>query len=375
VVVGYACSFQCDSLVPDPQRFTLVESGGDVPGTVILTQTQGNVRFIVFKPQTGALTANRTYTPELEGIEGFNSFTATTAVSWSSTRPITEVIDAVDQSDGEEVCCSGPVDSCGNPPCFSTEIERQAMLSLRWDGFDDGTSPEFNQYAYRIHRPGESADPPWAVGSVGTTYFLDMDETTTCYTLELRRLVDDAVLALGERCVERPADIVLGTHPTDPEHVGAVLAYCSAAPPGYEEQRCDAMRSLCSANAALCARVAEECPMIGDGGAGGADTGGGGSGGAGATSGGASNGGSTSVGGSSGRVGSSGGSTGDAPGSSDGGATDDVGDGRTVTTKGCGCSVPSARASRGASLAVLGVLAWWTRRRLQRARRPHRIRC
>jgi hypothetical protein len=363
VVLGYSCSYECD-MVPDPASFYLVAPGGaDVPGNVIFSEEEGDERFLVFEPETGALTAGQTYTPELPGVLYLRSFTVAPAVNFGSSIPQSELIRSLDQSAGDEVCCTGPLDSCGDAPCFFTEFERRAVIDIRWG---DGTFPENVQHAYRVHRPGESAEPPWAVGATTTSYVLDIGETPTCYTLELLRLVDDTVLMFDERCVERPNDVIPGIYTTDPEHIGIVLANCSSAPPGYEQERCDAMEALCETNGALCEEFADECSMTG--GAGGGGSGGeSGESGGGSSSGGASRGGSTGQGGSTGGVGRGGDAGDDKPGSGgevgDGGARDEASEGRTVITKGCGCAVPTTRSLRGTSLGALVALAWLLRRR------------
>jgi hypothetical protein len=260
------------------------------------------------------------------------------------------------------VCCTGPLDSCGDAPCFNTEFERQAVMTI---DFSDAPLAEIGQYAYRLRRPGDSADPPWSVGTLAS-YTLEIGEITTCYTLELLRFVDDEFLTPGERCVDRPNTVIPGIYTTDPQQIGSIVASCDDAPDGYETERCDALESLCMLDHVHCMRFTEECATGGVGGSGPGGTGAGGSDRGGT--------GSSGVAGS----GANGGAGGDRPGSAgEGNGADDgagdSGEGRTVITEGCGCTVPGQRGLRGSSFLAFGALAWWARRRKLRSRNASRV--
>lgn len=371
IMLMYGCNSQCDT-IPDPEALKVVTQGGyAIAGSVIRTDGDDDRRQLVFKPEEGALVEGQTYELDFPGVEIYGGFTVVGDVAWSSTHtPPSDQIYASNWEAGEEICCEGgPVDSCGSEPCFHSEYLREAYIAISWG---DGSSAEDYQYAHRVLRPGGDAEPPWNLGGPNASYTLGPDEVTTCYTLELLRLVDDEVLTLDERCVDRPEDIIPGLYALESEEIQSAIGYCENAPPGYEEEWCAYAERICADGGGekYCVR-AMSCEVVGTGGSAGA-------GGSGATGGSDTSGGTGATGGSdtSGGTGASGGSAGAggsaATGGSGGsaGAPDDAsgeadGDGKTVRTNaGCGCTVPVTHVPVEASLWSLLVLAFYRRRRL-----------
>jgi hypothetical protein len=385
VIVRYGCSYGCDP-APDPESFSLQSADGEeVPGEIALSGSDGNNRYVVFRPEDGMLLEGESYTPVLPGVDYLSAFSAKPPVTFRTTLPVTHEVFALDNVAGERVCCSGPLDSCGGTPCFHTAYERSAVVRITWG---DGASDEDLQYAFRFVEAGPV--PAWTYADFTTSYVLDDDETTTCYSLELLRLVDDTVISVGERCVDRPEDIVPGTYVTSDEVIEGTLAGCDAPPEAYEEPWCRVMEERCQTQMieAVCTRFEQHCPTLGAGGSSGAAGSGGSTGGDGAQGGSSTGSGGTasSTGGDSGtgnggsepggRAGTSattGGASGSTPlgsggdaGAPDGAAGDANAEGsRTVLTKGgCGCGVPARRASLDASLLSLLALGWFARRRV-----------
>jgi hypothetical protein len=109
------------------------------------------------------------------------------------------------------------------------------------------------------------ANPAWDVSASGTSFLLGSDETTVCYTLELTRLVDDAVLAFPERCVERPDDLMPGVYPTDPETIRGRLASCDVPPAGYDEEWCSGLEALRAQSGieSYFVKFTDSCPLTG----------------------------------------------------------------------------------------------------------------
>jgi hypothetical protein len=349
VVVHYACYARCGA-APDPESFTLTSpEGEEVPGEVVLTGGADPLRFVAFRPDAGAMVEGESYEASLEGVTFVGPFTAVAAVEWTDSRSVTEEFRAVDYKAGDEVCCTGPLDSCGGKPCFWTQYRREASLSVAWAD-PDAVSFEDLQYAYRILYSGQSdVEPAWAIGDVQTSYVLASEGASTCYTLELLRLADDTVVTFPERCLDRPDELVPGLYDASAETIDVTLSRCEAPPPGFEEPWCARFEPLCSdddpQNDRYCTTYEASCDARVPG------TGGSGSGGAGSSGAGGS--------GASGGSGAAGGSG--QPGS----------EGRTVVTNaGCGCALPGSRLANnpGCLLLAAMVAAWGSRRRQARTR-------
>ncbi|HEY3496059.1 MAG TPA: hypothetical protein VGK73_15280, partial [Polyangiaceae bacterium] len=215
VIFQYGCEEGCDP-EPEPGDFTLESSDGvDVPGQVSASGANRNSHYIVFRPEEGALVEGESYTPLLPGVAYTGAFTAGPDMSLGSMVPVTHEIYSLDHVAGERVCCSGPLDSCGGMPCFHTQYDRSAVLRISWG---DAAYGEGTQYAFRVDRY-MSAVPEWGYADSMTYFELGDDQTGTCYTLELMRLVDGTVLNLGERCADRPADLVPGIYPTSQDAI------------------------------------------------------------------------------------------------------------------------------------------------------------
>lgn len=243
VILRYSCATHCEE-VPDPETMTLSSAEGEpVAGTVALTGEWNGARYVVFRPDAGVLVPGEAYQPAIPGVEYFDTITVVPAVIWSALPSVVEEFHPVDQGAGEKVCCSGPEDSCGEVPCFFTHYDREAAITIAWG---DGESPEDHQYAFRVLRPNLGVVPNWSYEYWSTSYVLAPDETTTCYTLELKRLIDDAVLSYTERCVERPDDVAPGRYETSPEVVRRTLSGCDRAPTGYEQPWCEAYARNCA---------------------------------------------------------------------------------------------------------------------------------
>jgi MYXO-CTERM domain-containing protein len=319
------------------------------------------------------------------------------AVTWNDALAPTEQIFEVDYPDGEQQCCTGPIDSCGNTPCFREQVERRTAVTVGWY---DGASIEHYQYVFRLSRDVSDAAAPWTWDNGDARFELEPTEDTACYVLELKRLADDSVQTFASRCVEQPDTFTPGTHLPRDEDLEGVLQACDEPPDGYEEVWCKARQPLCesSPDEPWCVELAARCAVSGAGGAAGASgegaaggetPGSGGMAGGGGTAGGAGgNAGSTA--GKGGRAGSSGASTGGgggqaaggtrstppgAGGTAEGGAPDgeagEASQGRTVLTKGgCGCAAPGNVPREPALLALAAALAAVARRRRRTAPRP-----
>jgi MYXO-CTERM domain-containing protein len=382
VVMRYGCYYNCD-VVPDGTTFTLTAAGGalldsSVAGEVVLTGALDQyTHYVVFRPEPGELVAGESYTAAIEGVDPVSNVIAEPEVTWTDPVSLSDEIFEIDQPAGDTVACTGPLDTCGNYPQFRTMIERITAVSVTWG--DASQLDTLTQYAYRIVPSGAVDLPvPWSWNGGSAGFVLDEAEDSTCYVLELQKLVDGTVSTFEERCLERPETFTPGLQPNPEENIVSVLAGCDAPPDGYVDQWCAGRTAHClgdAANTVYCERFAELCAD--DGGEGGSAgmppaTGGsagvpgsGGSAGSSAGSGGEPRGGSAGQGASGGGPGTGGnGATG---GSSDGdaGETSDDGGGERVYTKGCGCAVPGTSKDTPSSvaLAALGLAALGLRRR------------
>jgi MYXO-CTERM domain-containing protein len=382
VVMRYSCYYDC-GVVPDAATFTLTAAGGvlidlGVAGEVVLSGALDEyTHYVVFRPEPGELVAGESYTAEIEGVDPVFDVTAEAEVTWTDPISLSDEVYEIDQPAGDNVVCTGPLDSCGSYPQFRSMIERITAVSATWG--DPSKLDTMVQYAYRIVPSGAVDLPvPWSWNGGSAGFVLDEAEDSTCYVLELQKLVDGTVLTFEERCLERPDTFTPGLHPNPEENILSVLATCEAPPDGYVDQWCTARANHClgdAPNAVYCERFAELCAD--DGGEGGSsgmppvtggsagEPGSGGSAGSSAGSGGEPRGGSAGQGASGGGPGTGGnGATG---GSSDGdaGETSDDGGGERVYTKGCGCAVPGTSKDTPSSvaLAALGLAALGLRRR------------
>lgn len=377
----YGCYYDCD-VVPDASTFTLTAAGGvlidlGVAGEVVLSGALDEyTHYVVFRPEPGELVAGESYTAEIEGVGPVFDVTAEPEVTWTDPVSLSDEIFEIDQPAGDTVACTGPLDTCGNYPQFRTMIERITAVSVTWG--DASQLDTLTQYAYRIVPSGAVDLPvPWSWNGGSAGFVLDEAEESTCYVLELQKLVDGTVSTFEERCLERPDTFTPGLQPNPEENVVSVLAGCDAPPDGYVDQWCAGRRNHClgdAPDAAYCERFAELCSDDGEGGSAGMPpvTGGsagepssGGSAGSSAGSGGAPRGGSAGQAASGG--GPATGGSGATGGSNDGDAGETSGDGggERVYTKGCGCALPGTSKDTPVSvaLAALGLVALGLRRR------------
>lgn len=345
---------------------------------------------IAFLPEAGALAVGGAYTAELDGVAPLEDILVGPAITWSDPLTLSESIFEVDHPTGEPQCCPAPVDSCGNTPCFRTQIERRTTVSLRWD---EDLSIEAFQYVFRLGRDAIDPATPWSWNAPGVQFELDPAEDSACYVLELKRLVDDSVQTFS-RCIEQPAGFTPGLHMTPKKDVKALLEECDEPPDGHEEIWCEARLPPCESRPddAWCADLHARCAMPGSGGAAGASNiagDGGTSGGGDIAGGGGEAGASGGTAGSSAVQGGVGGTseTGGAPslpagaggtadaGAPDADAGDGAGEGKRVVTKACGCALPGhgSRDPTAVALALALAAATITRRRATpRAFRPER---
>jgi MYXO-CTERM domain-containing protein len=402
LLLHYVCVTSCETL-PNVGSLVLKSAAGEVvPGSVVFSQARATDLDIAFLPEPGAVTAGGSYTAELEGVSTTTGILMGPPVTWNDAlSPSAEVFE-VDYPAGEVQCCTDPVDTCGNFPCFREQVERRTAVTVGW--YDDASIEQY-QYVFRLGRDVIDPAAPWLWDSGDARFELEPGEVTGCYSLELKRLADDSVQTFASRCVEQPATFTPGLHTIPDEDVEGVLQACNEPPDGYEQAWCDAREPLCelSPDEPWCADLAARCAMSGAGGEGGAsgagsgeganggDTAGdGGTAGGGATAGGSgtAGGGGTAgmVGGMGGRAGSSGAQTGTgggtatagttstssgAGGTAEAGAPDgeagDASQSKTVLTEGCGCTVPGNRRREPVLLAVaIALLAFAGRRRRAR---------
>lgn len=374
MIVHLGCYTSCE-VEPDLDTFVLARQdpitmeSTPVPGSLVMTGTRDAYRFLVFLPESGELTVGDTYVAELEGVMPLTGLTVAPETTWKTAFDVTHEASEVDHPRGDRVCCSGPLDSCGGTPCFRTEVDRRTAVHVTWD---DGTTEESTQYAYRLLFEGDDTDVPWSWNGASASFELARDASSVCYTLELKRLTDGFVHRLNEHCLERPDDHEPGIHPTPEEDIQAMLESCDAAPDGYEASWCAARKELCEGSSEpWCENWEPTCIDGGTAGTGGsAGSSGGSSGSAGSSSGHGGNagsssgrGGSEARGGTAGTAGGTGGS-GEAGGAGDGSAGED-GDGERVYTKGCGCALPGGGkpAPSALAFAALGLAALARRRR------------
>jgi MYXO-CTERM domain-containing protein len=377
LVLGFYCFSDCEPL-PVPENLVLRDEADEVvPGSVVFVETDGPELRIAFRPEPGALTPANQVTAELEGVPPFTDILIGPEVTWSDALPLSDEILEVDYPTGETQCCPGPIDTCGSAPCFRTEVERRTAVDLRW-GTD--VSLESFQYVFRLTLDG-SEPTPWMWHRGGTRFELEATEDSTCYVLELKRLVDDSVQTFASRCLERPATFSPGLHATPEEDVASVLATCDAPPAGYEGAWCEARRETCEGRTEeFCLSFVERCEMTGGAGAaggpnvGGASGNGGTAGTAGTTSGrGGSSGaqggtaGTHAMGGMTSTAAGAGGTAGD-DGEAGGSGESGESGGRRVFTKGCGCAVPGNGSREPASL-LLVALGFVALRRHRTAKR------
>jgi MYXO-CTERM domain-containing protein len=265
VVVTYECNTGC-SKEPDPESFLLkTTSGATVPGRVILTGTSETDKFVVFRPEPGELIADREYVPELGRARVERNVRVLPDVTWKTNITPTDEIFEVARQHGETVCCAGPLNSCGQAPCFSTELERKTTVRVTWD---DGSSEESTQYAYRFLLDGDDTDVSWSWNGPGASFTLDETASSVCYVLELQRLADGVVHRLEDRCLEQPDDFTPGIHRRSDEAVSEELTSCNAPPPDYEAEWCAALAdhcavssgSWCDVHADICGKPDESEP-------------------------------------------------------------------------------------------------------------------
>lgn len=379
VLLRYGCDVDCET-PPSVESFVLKNEAGElVPGSVVFTEVRDTNLDIAFRPEPGAVTEASFYTAELDGVPVFDGILVGPAVTWNDALTLTEEIFEVDHPTGETRCCTGPIDSCGNTPCFRTQVERRTTVTVGW--YED-LSPEHYQYVFRVGSDGIDPATPWSWNGAQVRFELDPTENTACYVLELKRLADDSVQSFGERCIEQPDTFTPGLHTTPDEDISTVLEICDEPPDGYEKAWCDARLPVCesSPDEPWCGDMAERCAMVGAGGAAGAssvDTGG--------TAGGGTAGTAQGPGGKAGSSGAQGGSGGapmtggsssipsGAGGTAEGGAPDaeggDASQGERVFTKGCGCSVPGNGPREPAPLVVAVALVAVALRRRRAKRR------
>jgi MYXO-CTERM domain-containing protein len=382
VIINYTCYVGCED-VPDPESFTLTDASGElVPGAVVLSGEGSSSRYLIFRPEPGALADGSSYTAALEGATALEGVEGGPEITWSTIAPTDEMFE-IDQPAGDTVTCTGPLNSCGGLPSFQKMVDRQSAVSVTWG--DESKADTLTQYAYRIVRSGDADPGPWLWNGGGTAFTLAETEESVCYVLELQRLADGSVQTFDERCLERPDTFTPGMHPNPDENIRSVLTACDAPPDGYTDLWCEARSAQClgdNPNPTYCERFAELCSddvaaggtggappvtggaagVSGSGGSAGSDAGSGGTGSGGAPRGGSAG---TAAGGTSG----SGSGAGAAGGSDDGGAGSDD-DGERVHTKGCGCALPGRGTNRPATLALAALgLAALVMRRVGRSQR------
>lgn len=404
VVLRYACISGCGTL-PDVEQLVLKGPGDAlVPGSVVFSQARATELVIAFLPEPGALIEAASYTAELAGVPTVAGILVGPAVTWHDALTLTDEVFETDRPTGESVCCSGPIDSCGQTPCFYPQVERSTSVTVGWY---DSQSIEHYQYVFRIGQGSIEPGAPWSWDAGETQFQLDPTEDSACYVLELKRLVDDSVQTFASRCVDQPQSFMPGPHMAGEEDIAAVLGTCDEPPDGYQGLWCETRREMCelSPDEPWCAGLAALCAVDGGAGAAGASSVAG-SGGSAGNGGRANNGGSAGRGGSAGnggtagssvsmggRGGSSGaqggtagrsavggtssmpsgaGGTAAEPGNPDGeaGAAGEPSTDKTVHTKGCGCSVPGAGSREPASFALaLALVALQLRRTRSRVAR------
>lgn len=408
LVLRYACFTACDTL---PDFGTLVlKSPADavVPGSVVFTQARALELVVAFRPERDAVEPGGNYTVEVEGLPATAGLLFGPALTWTDALALAETPFESERPAGEEVCCSGPVDSCSNVPCFTAEVTRTTTVEIRWNV---PSSIEHYQYVFRVGR--ESIDPatPWSWEAGNAQLELDATEDRACYVLELKRLTDGSIQTFESRCVEQPEGFSPGRHPRRAEDITAVLQVCTEPPDGYEATWCEARKDACavSPDEPDCAGVATRCATTGAagaagaasvGGAGGTSSAGGaagassagGAGGASSTGGAGGEGGTPDeTGGTDGRGGSSGsggtagaramggtssnppaagGASGAGAAEGESGEAGEPGGGKTVYTKGCGCTLPNSASHEPASFALaLALVTLGLRRSRSRAHR------
>jgi MYXO-CTERM domain-containing protein len=382
VLLRYACYSGCETLPTVGNLLLKNEADALVPGSVVFSQARASELIIAFRPEPGAVTEGSVYTAELEGVPTVSGILVGPAMTWNDALTLTDEIFEVDYPIGETECCKGPIDLCGNLPCFHAQVDRRTAVTIGWY---DPLSIEHYQYVFRIGTDGIDPAAPWSWDGGDTRFELDATEDSVCYVLELKRLADDSVQTFASRCVERPGTFTPGPHPTPEVEIAEVLAACDEPPDGYEAAWCEARKELCevSPDEVWCEAFTARCAMTGAAGAAGGPNVAGSTGDGGAmNSGGTTSSGGTAgaaAGGTGGGAGSSGaqggtaggpltggtssnlsgaGGTGEA-GAPDGeaGEAGEAGGGKRVLTKGCGCAVPGNGSREPASLALVLALA------------------
>jgi MYXO-CTERM domain-containing protein len=268
VLLTYSCDAGCED-TPAFENVVLRDRAGEVvPGSVIFSQVRGSDVDLAFRPESGALMEAGVYTAELDGVPPLDNILVGPAVTWNDALTVTPQIFEVDHPAGQSVCCGSPIDSCGNAPCFNEEVDRRTTLTIDWR-LD--LSIEHYQYLFRVGQDRIDPATPWSWDRGDTRVELDAAETSFCYVLELKRLVDDSVQTFASRCVERPEAFTPGLHRTPDEDIARVLRGCEDPPDGYEKAWCEARRETCetSPDEPWCPDFAARCAMIGEGGAGG----------------------------------------------------------------------------------------------------------
>jgi MYXO-CTERM domain-containing protein len=399
VLVRYSCYENCETPPNFDSLLIKNEANELVPGSIVFSQVRGTALEVAFLPEPGALTEAHVYTAELEGVPAIAGILVGPALTWNDAISPREEIFEVDDPTGESRCCEGPVDACGNTPCFRTQVERRTAVTVGW--YEDPSSEHY-QYVYRLGRDAIDPAAPWSWDGGDARFELDPGEDSACYVLELKRLADDSVQTFAMRCIEQPDTFTPGLHVTPDEDVAAVLQACDEPPDGYEPLWCEARLPLCetSPDEPWCADFIARCDMLGAGGAAGSSSvaGAGGAAGSagtggtgvvaagGATAGGGEAGtpeGTGGTGGSSAGQGGSGGkpatggatsippdagaTAGASASNGEAGEAGEAGQGERVFTKGCGCTVPG-RGPREPAPLVMAVALAAAALRLRRAR-------
>jgi MYXO-CTERM domain-containing protein len=396
VLLRYACYVDCETAPAVENLLLKNAAGAPVPGRVVFSQLRAGEVLVAFLPEPAAVTAGSVYTAELEGLPPTSGILIGPSVTWNDAQTLADETFESQRPAGDAVCCSGPVDSCGQVPCFRRQVERRTAVAVGWG---DPQAIERYQYAFRIGR--ESIDPatPWSWEGGDAWFELDLTEDSACYVLELKRLADDSVQTFASRCVEQPESFMPGVHSTSAADIAAVLQSCDEPPDGYEDAWCEARADLCelSPDEVWCPDVAARCTTVGAAGAAGSSSvaGAPGDGGKASNGGKTGNGGRTSaaggMGGTAGSSGAQGGTAGRAatggtggvqPGggmsgagtpNAEAGEASDSNDPQRIRTKGCGCSVPgNGSGEHAASVLALALVALRLRRTRYAGRPPVR---
>ncbi|MEO0460989.1 MAG: hypothetical protein AAF219_09100 [Myxococcota bacterium] len=158
---------------------------------------------------------------------------------------------------GQRFCCDeGPIDSCGAPLCFSTELENRARLTLNPSSRTNGWA---RQLLYRVSwRTNETglAATDWRPSAKLVHFFAEQSDAY-CFRVEIRQPGNPEVFEKNEQCVSHGELPSLGFRDTPIDRIEAVLNRCDVPPSDFS------LTSETSTDEAGCTTAGAQTSLLG----------------------------------------------------------------------------------------------------------------